>query len=98
MRGPNPDHICGLCDEFDVDQVAPEFVELGMALCRVRAEQAAPAVLAVHVAWDCGACVSFRLDRPNLRSKRQFVEVQRRAQQNEDARARARDSSTETQQ
>lgn len=23
MRSPNPDHICGLCDEFDLDQAGP---------------------------------------------------------------------------
>lgn len=91
MRGPNPDHICGLCDEFDIDQAAPEFAQLGMGRCAVRAERPPPAVLAVHVGWDCGACVSFRLDRPNLRRRRQFIEVQRRAQAGEEeSRARAR--------
>ena len=77
MRGPNPDHICGLCDEFDVDQATPELAERGVGLCRVRAERGQ---LAAHVGCDERLCVSFRLDRPNLRRRRKFVDAHRRAQ------------------
>ncbi len=79
MRSQNPDHICGLCDEFDVDQAAPECAKQGMGRCLVR-DASGP--LHLHVDWSDGGCVSFRLDRPNLRRKRQFVEVQRRARDN----------------
>lgn len=78
MRVLGPDDICGMCDEFDVDQAAPECAAQGMGRCLVRD---ARGPLHPHVAWDGGTCVSFRLDRPNLRRRRQFVEVQRRAQQ-----------------
>jgi hypothetical protein len=74
MRCSNPDHICGLCDEFDVDQAAPECAEKGMGLCLV-AEQGKPFV---HVSWDSRPCVSFRLERVNLAKRRQEVELQRR--------------------
>lgn len=81
MRSPNPDHICGLCDEFDADRADLEYAECGMGRCQVHAEGG---VLAVHVAWDGRPCVSFRLDRPNLRAKREFVAVQRRAHEGVD--------------
>jgi len=74
MRGPNPDHICGLCDEFDVDQAAPECAAQGMGRCQVRDEHSR---LSLHVEWDGRACISFRLDRPNLRRRRQFIDLQR---------------------
>lgn len=77
MRSPNPDHICGLCDEFDVDQAGPELAAQGMGRCLLRDEQCR---LDLHVAWNGWPCVGFRLDRPNLRRRRQFVEVHRRAQ------------------
>lgn len=76
MHSPNPDHICGLCDEFDVGQAAPEYAALGMARCMVQSENPP---LSAHVSWDGSACVSFRLDRTDLHAKRQFVEAQRRA-------------------
>jgi len=76
MRSPNPDHICGLCDEFDVDQAAPECAAQGMGRCLVRTESS---MLDLHVDWDGYACISFRLDRPNLRRRREFVAAQRRA-------------------
>lgn len=75
MHRQNADYICGLCDEFDVDQAAPACAALGQGLC-LKAEQGKSFV---HVAWDGNTCVSFRLDRPNLRRRRQFVAVQRRA-------------------
>lgn len=81
MRAPNSDHICGLCDEFDAGLAAPEYAACGMGRCRVHAEGG---VLAVHVPWDGWPCVSFRLDRPNLRAKRQFVALQRRAHEGVD--------------
>jgi hypothetical protein len=77
MRGPNADHICGLCDEFDVDQAAPELAAQGMGRCLVRDERGQ---LALHVACGDCSCVSFRLDLPNLRRRRQFIAVHRRAQ------------------
>jgi hypothetical protein len=76
MRARDPDAICGLCDEFDVDQVAPEPAGPGTCRCLARDEGCH---LALHVEWSDGACVSFRLDRTNLRRRRQFVSVQRRA-------------------
>lgn len=69
--------ICALCDEFDVDHAAPDCAARGMGLC-LKAEQGKPRV---HVAWDGRTCVSFRLDKPNLQRRRQFVAVQRRAHQ-----------------
>nr|WP_314540094.1 hypothetical protein [uncultured Massilia sp.] len=77
MRSPNPDHICGLCDEFDVDQAAPGCAAKGEARCLARTEAS---MLNLHVPWDGWPCVSFRLDWPNIRRKRQFITVQRRAQ------------------
>lgn len=75
-RELGPDDICGLCDEFDANQAAPECAAVGMGRCLVH-DEAGP--LELHVPWDGRTCVSFRLDRPNLPRKRQFVEVQRRA-------------------
>lgn len=77
MRGSNPDHICGLCDEFDVDQAEPEQAAQGMGRCLVRDARGS---LSHHVAWSDGKCVSFRLDRPNLRRRRNFVDAHRRAE------------------
>jgi hypothetical protein len=76
MRSPNPDHICGLCDEFDVDQAGPELAAQGMGRCLVRDERGP---LHLHVAWDGWTCVSFRLDVPSLRRRQQFALAQRRA-------------------
>lgn len=78
MRSPNPDHICGLCDEFDVAQAAPECAAQGMGRCLVRDERGP---LTLHVPWDGRSCISFRLDRPNLRRRRQFVDAQRAARE-----------------
>lgn len=82
-RSRDTGNVCGLCDEFDVDQAAPEQVAQGRGRCLVRDERSR---LALHVDWDGSSCVSFRLDRANLREKKRFVEAQRRA----------RDSNTET--
>ena len=76
MRSPSPDDICGLCDEFDVDQAAPECAEKGQGLCLARDEASR---LHLNVDWNGQTCVLFRLDQPNLRQRRQFVEVQRRS-------------------
>ena len=75
MRSRDADYVCGLCDEFDVDQVAPELAAEGMGRCSVRDERGP---LALDVACVDGSCVSFRLDRLNLRRRRQFVEAHRR--------------------
>lgn len=75
MRSRDADLICGLCDEFDVDQAAPELAAEGMGRCQVRDERGP---LAVHVGCGDGSCVSFRLDRPNLRRRRQFTDAHRR--------------------
>lgn len=77
MRTRDPDAICGLCDEFDVDQAAPELSARGMARCLARDECGS---LTAHVEWSESACVSFRLGRQNLRERRQFIAVQRRVQ------------------
>jgi hypothetical protein len=74
VRSPSPDDICGLCDEFDVEQAAPECAALGMGRCLGREDHG---FLTVHVAWDSRTCVSFRLDRANLQRKRIFIIAQR---------------------
>lgn len=76
MRTPGPDDICALCDEYSVKLAEPEYAAIGMGRCLVQAEQR---FLSAHVAWDNKTCVSFRLDRPNLAARRQYVAVQRRA-------------------
>ena len=87
MRGPKPDHICGLCDEFDVDQAAPECAAQGMGRCIGRTPES---MLDPHVPWNGWPCVSFRLDRQNLRRKRQFITLQRRAREPADGDAIAK--------
>lgn len=77
IRGRGLDDLCALCDEFSRKLAEPDQVEQGRGLCPV----AEPGKPLRHVDWDGDTCVSFRLDRPNLRRRRQFVEVQRRAQQ-----------------
>jgi hypothetical protein len=79
MRSQRTDDICGLCDEFDVDQAAPDCAAQGQGRCLVRTVESR---LALHVDWNGWPCVSFRLDRPNLRQKQQFVTAQRRASEN----------------
>lgn len=74
MRSRDADCVCGLCDEFDVGQVAPELAAEGMGRCHVRDERGP---LALHVACGDGSCVSFRLDRLNLRRRRQFIDTYR---------------------
>jgi hypothetical protein len=76
MRGPGPDDICALCDEYSVRQAAPEQAARGMGRCLVR-DESGP--LHLHVEWNGRTCVSFRLDRPNLATRRQYVALQRRA-------------------
>jgi hypothetical protein len=75
-RSGDQNDICGLCDEFDLDQAAPERTALGQGRCLARDEASR---LHPHVDWNGRTCVLFRLDRPNLQQRRQFVEVQRRA-------------------
>lgn len=75
-RELGPDDICGLCDEFDVDQAASACAAQGMGRCLVRN---ATGPLDLHVPWDGRTCVSFRLDRLNLRRKKQYVEVMKRS-------------------
>jgi hypothetical protein len=73
MRISNPDHICGLCDEFDVDQAAQDQAAQGMGLCQI-AERGRPLR---HVPCDSIGCVSFRLDRKNLTVRRRHVKMHR---------------------
>jgi hypothetical protein len=96
MRSPSPDDICGLCDEFDATQAAADGAEQGMGRCWVR-DVSSP--LDLHVPWNGSTCVSFRLDRQNLRCRRQFVEVCRRAMtdQEQDPTDGSTESSYETQ-
>jgi hypothetical protein len=75
MRSRDADYMCGLCDEFDVDQAAPELTAQGMGRCLVRDERGP---LDLHVACGDGSCVSFRLDRDNQRRRRQFIDAHRR--------------------
>jgi len=61
--------VCGLCDEFDVDQAAPDQAAQGMGLCQI-AERGRPLR---NVPYDSIGCVSFRLDWKNLTVRRQHV-------------------------
>ena len=74
----NHDQICALCDEFSVKQAPSEYAALGMGRCLARHDHAH---LSVYVAWNGETCVSFRLDRPNLAKRRQYVEVRRQKQE-----------------
>lgn len=73
-RAPNPDHICAMCDLYSVKQAEPEYAAIGMGRCQVQAENPP---LSKHVAWNQGACISFRLDKPNTAARRQYVQVQK---------------------
>jgi len=70
-RISNPDHICGLCDEFDVEQAAPAHAAQGMGLCQI-AERGRPLR---HVPCDSIGCVSFRFDRKNITVRRRHVQA-----------------------
>lgn len=74
IRGPAPDDICAMCDEFSVKQAAPEMAELGMGRCRKHFEHGHG--LDIHVGWNSRTCVSFRLDRGNIAARRQYVQMQ----------------------
>ena len=64
--------ICALCDEFSVKQADPEQAEAGIGRCLARTGTR----LADHVHWNESTCVSFRLDRPNLGKRRQYIQIQ----------------------
>jgi len=49
MRGANLDHICSLCNEFDVDQAVSNLAAQGMDRCLVPTAYGPPHL---HVAWD----------------------------------------------
>jgi hypothetical protein len=51
MHSPNPDHICGLCDEFDVDQAGPDLSAQGMGRCQVRDERGPLYQHLVHIRY-----------------------------------------------
>ncbi|KQQ93641.1 hypothetical protein [Massilia sp. Leaf139] len=78
IRGRGPDDICALCDEYSVRAADPKHAAQGKGLCQ-KGEQGKPLV---HVDWDSGTCVSYRLDWPNLAARRQYVAIQRRARDN----------------
>lgn len=65
--------ICALCDEFNVKQADPEQAAIGMGRCLARTS----GHLSTHVGWDDGACVLFRLDRPNLARRQQYIQIQK---------------------
>lgn len=72
-RPTTPDDICALCNEYSIREAAPEYAALGMGRCLARTTR----FLSAHVAWDEKPCVSYRLDRPNIVKRRQYVQVQR---------------------
>lgn len=74
MISASPDDICAFCDEWTRKGVDPALTEIGMGRCQARSESER---LNLHVGWNATKCVSFRLDRPNLGKRRQYVEQQR---------------------
>lgn len=76
-RTHNPDDICATCNEYSVKLAEPEYSALGMGRCGV----AEPGKPHRHVAWDNPTCVSYRLDRPNLAARRQYVAIQQRTKE-----------------
>lgn len=77
-RAHDPEDICAMCDEYRVRDAEPEYAAVGMGRCNVQADNPP---LSKHVAWDNRTCLSFRLDRPNIVARRQYVQVQRINQQ-----------------
>lgn len=75
-RAPSTTDICAFCDEFR--KAAPEYADLGLGRCRVHEGQPP---LSVHVRWDARTCISYRLDKPNLSARREFVDKQRAKQE-----------------
>jgi hypothetical protein len=73
-RAHDPEAICAFCDEYRVRDAEPEYAAIGMGKCLVQSENPP---LSAHVAWDCRACISFRLDRKNIAARRQYVQVQK---------------------
>lgn len=70
-----PDDICALCDEFSVKRANPEYASLGMGRCLGEER------IVRHVAWDSRTCITFRLDKPNIAARRQYVQQQRNKEQ-----------------
>lgn len=75
IRGPSPDDICAMCDEYRVKDADPDYAALGMGICKKRVDT--PIYTSIYVAWNGDPCVSHRLDRPNLAARRQYVQVQK---------------------
>lgn len=70
IRRTGPDDICAMCDEFSLRGADP--AKPGTGVCQV-AEAGRP----LHqVEWNGHTCVSFRLDRPNIEKRRQYVAQQ----------------------
>lgn len=65
--------ICALCNEYSVREAEPEYAELGMGRCMLRDPRG---YLKTHVAWNNKPCVGYKLDKPNLAKRRQYIAVQ----------------------
>ena len=70
IRCTGPDDICALCDEFSLRGADP--AKPGTGLCQVAVGRQLRTV-----DWHGRTCVSFRLDRPNIAARRQYVQEQR---------------------
>lgn len=66
-RRTGPDDICAMCDEFSLRGADP--AKPGTGVCQI-AEAGRPLRT---VGWNGPTCVSFRIDRPNLEKRRQYV-------------------------
>lgn len=78
-RAHNPDDICATCDEFKLKDAEPAYCDIGMGICQKRVDT--PMYDLKYVGWNNGACISFRLDRPNLAKRRQYVAQWRQAEE-----------------
>jgi hypothetical protein len=67
------DEKCALCDEYSVREAEPEFADVGMGRCMARDPKG---FLSPHVAWNAETCISYRIDRPNLGKRRQYIAIQ----------------------
>jgi hypothetical protein len=76
-RTHNPEDICAMCDEFKLKDADPAYRDIGMGICQKRVDT--PMYSLVYVAWSNPTCVSYRLDKPNLSVRRQYVAMQRQA-------------------
>lgn len=78
-RAHNPDDICATCDEFKLKDADPAYRDIGMGICQKRVDT--PMYSLVYVAWNNQPCVSYRVDRPNLAARRQYVAQWRQAEE-----------------